>query len=199
MENPNSNLQINAQVERKSHLDKLAEVFLPGDLDRMGDSIMNEIVVPTILKSAGDILIRCIDTIFGTNYSGMKQNQTGQTAAPYTTYSKPNTSQQVPAGTLQVLPVRQGVYDYAQVKYQTRDDAIRVLNNMRAIIQNSTRVSVGQYLELSNCKTNPTDFNYGWTNLNTVQLQYTGDPNYPYRMILPPCIALNTQYDNMYI
>ena len=204
MENPNQNpnRQPIAQVERKSHLDKLAEVFLPSDLDTMGDNIMNTIIVPTILKSAGDILIRCIDTIFGTNYAGMKAPNAQQTSVPYTAYaSQQKTTQTVTqSGTLQILPVRQGVYDYANVKFATKDDAIRVLNNMRAIIQNTTRVSVGQYLELANCKTNPTDFNYGWTNLTTVKLQYTGDQNFPYRMILPPCIALNnSQIEDMYI
>lgn len=199
--NPNPNLQIDTKVETKSHLDKLAEVFLPEDLESMGNNIMNTIVVPTILKSAGDILVRSIDTIFGTNYSGIRAAQQTQGSAPYTAYAattKQTTNvQQVQ--TMQIIPVRQGVYDYAVVKFRSIDDATRVLNNMRAIIQNTGRVSVGQYLDLANARTTPEDFNYGWTSLTTVSLQNTGDPNYPYRMLLPTPVAFATKTDNIYI
>lgn len=197
MENiPNPNLQVNAQAERKSHLDKLAEVFLPSDLDRMGESIMNEVIVPTIIKSAHDILINCIDTVFGIKAGQTTSTQTQQ--IPYSSISTQQTKQQN-TGTTQIIPVRQGVYDYMKLKYKTRDEAISVVNNMRATIANNGHVTVAQYYQWSGQRTLPEDSNYGWISLNKVLLQNSGDPNYPYRLELPPVIALSSQYDSILI
>lgn len=187
----------NTKVETRSHLDKLAEVFLPEDLNSIGNNIVNQIMIPAILKTAGDIIHRSIDMIFGTNYSSSpSQTQSNQTY--WTTYRN-STSTQQPQGTMQILPVRSGVYDYSVVRFQTVDDAQIVLNNMRDTLQNTGRCSVGKYLEFAKAKTIPEDFNYGWTSLSNVYLEPTGDREFPYRMVLPNPIALPKQNDRYYI
>lgn len=190
-------------VRQKSHLDKLAEVFLPEDLDSIGNRIIQNVMIPSILKTAGDILVRSIDMIFGTNYSGVNNSQPQQTGNPsnWTTYQQRNTAAAAqPMGTTQIIPLRSGVYDYSDVRFKSVQDAQTVLNNMRAVLQNSGTVSVGMYLQFANASTLPEDFNYGWTNLTKVSLQNTGDREYPYRMILPTPVAIRSQRnDTIYI
>ena len=189
------------KVENRSHLDKLAEVFLPEDLNSIGNNIVNQIMIPAILQTAGDIIHRSIDMIFGTNYTGAKYSQPQSSSVTnWTTYQAQtrNTNQQ-PVGTLQILPVRSGVYDYSIVRFKTVQDAQRVLNNMRVVLQNTGQCSVGKYLEFAGAKTIPEDFNYGWVNLTTVKLENTGDQQYPFRMVLPNPIALPKQSDSLYI
>ncbi len=183
-------------VRQKSHLDKLAEVFLPEDLDSIGNRIVQNVMIPAILKTAGDILVRSIDMIFGTNYSGVNNAQPQPSSSPsnwtgYRQQSTPVNSQ--PMGITQIIPVRSGVYDYSDVRFKSIQDAQTVLNNMRSVLQNTGMVSVGAYLNFANAKTIPEDFNYGWTNLTKVSVQNTGDANYPYRMILPAPIAIRSQ------
>ena len=188
------------KVEQRSHLDKLAEVFLPEDLNSIGNNIVNQVIIPAILKTAGDIIHRSIDMIFGTNYTGVNtsQPQSGS-ASGWTSYGRNTTASQQAVGTMQILPVRSGVYDYSIVRFKTVTDAQRTLNNMRVVLQNSGQCSVAKYLEFAGAKTIPEDNNYGWVSLPAVKLEQTGDPEYPYRMVLPNPIALPKQSDSLYI
>lgn len=181
-------------VQRKSHLDKLAEVFLPEDLDSIGKRVFDQVIIPNILKSAGDILHKSIDLIFGTNYSGINTQpvKTETQASSWNNYRNPTTVNQSRPGTMQIMQMRSGVYDYSEVRFKSIEDARRTLNNMRAVISNTGVCSVGKYLEFAGANTIAEDFNYGWTNLDKVDAQETGDLNYPYRLLLPPTVALST-------
>ena len=203
MENPQSKSPVyipETKIETKSHLDKLAEVFLPEDLDSIGSRIYSQIIIPMIMKTAGEIIHRSIDLIFGTNYTGTNSPQPQSPVTQWTNYQNP--SQQVqPQGTMQVIPVRSGVYDYAIVRFKTIEDAQRTLNNMRAVIQNTGACTVGKYLDFAGAgsKTIAEDYNYGWTNLTSVRVQNTGDPEFPWRMVLPNPIALQKPNSEIYI
>lgn len=194
-------LVVDTQVHRKSHLDKLAEVFLPEDLDSIGNKVIEQVIIPAILKTAGDILHKSIDVIFGTNFTGVNtQTQQSSPVQNFTAYR--NTSaQQQPTGTMQILPVRSGVYDYSEVRFRSIQDAQNVVNNMRAVLNNTGRCSVGKYLEFANAKTLAEDYNYGWLRLdnNSVYAQETGDPNYPYRIVLPPAMVLPQKSERHYL
>lgn len=188
------------KVENKSHLDKLAAVFLPEDLNSVSNSIVDKVVIPAILKTAGEILHKSIDMIFGTNFTGVNTQTQSSPAQNWTTYQQRNTTASAqPQGTMQILPVRNGVYDYTVVRFRKIEDATGVIANMRSSIQNTGTVSVGTYLQFTGNKTIPEDFNYGWTNLSSVKVQNTGDVEYPYRLILPPPIAIRKSNDEFYI
>ena len=156
--NPNPNQSPayipDTKVETKSHLDKLAEVFLPADLDSIGNRIYNQVIIPMILKTAGDIIHRSIDMIFGTTYTGpVSQPKSQGEPADWTTYRQPSTTSTQQPGTMQIFPVRSGVYDYSIIRFKTIQDAQHVLNNMRAQIQTNGFCSVGRYLEFAKAKT----------------------------------------------
>lgn len=188
-------------VQPKSHLDKLAEVFLPEDLDSIGNRIFSQIVIPKIQKSAGEILHGAIDLIFGTNTTGINTTQPQQTAPQqFTSYRTQSTSSSSAVrGTMEVIPMRSGVYDYSIIRFRTVEDAQDVLNRMRSVISNTGQVSVGKYLEFSGAATIPEDFNYGWTNLSNVYVTDTGDREYPWRMVLPPTLVLHQTGTRKYI
>lgn len=193
-------------VRQKSHLDKLAEVFLPEDLDSIGNRIVQNVMIPSILKTAGDILVRSIDMIFGTNYSGINNSQPSNTipgsSTPYTPYSGPqrNTVAASQAtGTTTIVPVRSAVYEYADVRWKSSEEAKKVLNDLRAVIRNNGYVSVGTYLEYARVKTIAEDFNYGWNNLDNILLQDTGELPYRYRMDLPSPLPIRSQRRDIYI
>lgn len=204
--NPNSKPQDGQQmpayipdtkIEQRSHLDKLAAVFLPEDLNTVSNSIIDRIIIPSILKTAGEILHKSIDMIFGTNFTGVNQSPQSKPETVWTPYRNIDMPQQT--GTLQILPVRSGVYDYKVIKFRSKERAIETLNSLRVMLQNNGFVSVASYLQLTGQKTIPEDFNYGWTSLSTVKLQSTGDMDYPYRMILPAPIAIRKSNDEIYI
>ena len=199
---------MDTKVEHRSHLDKLADVFLPEDLNSISNNIVNQVIIPAIMKTAGEILHRSIDMIFGTNYATGSSSPTSASSSSSTGWTgyqqiqnRNSAASSQPAGTLQILPVRQGVYDYAKLRFKDKDFAIHVVNNVRSVINSSGRCSVGKYLEFAGCgsSTSPSDFNWGWTNMSNVYYEETGDPDYPYRLVLPDPISFPAQPARNYI
>lgn len=193
-------------VRQKSHLDKLAEVFLPEDLDNIGNKIVQNVMIPSILKTAGDILVRSIDMIFGTNYSGVNNSQPSNTIpgstvnhTPYGQLTRNTVAASQPTGTTTIVPVRSAVYEYADVRWKSAEEARKVLNDLRSVIRNNGYVSVGTYLQYAQVKTIPEDFNYGWNNLDNILLEDTGELPYRYRMVLPSPLPIRSQRRDMYI
>ena len=175
------------KVQRRSHADKLAQIFLAEDLDRIGTRIMNEAIIPNILDVVKKILHKSVDLMFSPSGSGTQE----QVPGAYVTvvdYSKGGSS----VSSMQVMNSRSGVYDYSEVRFRSQRDVQNVVDNMRAVIRTQGRVSVGKYLEFANARTIPNDYNYGWTKLDRedVYAQETGDPDYPFRLVLPPAYPI---------
>ena len=189
------------KVETKSYLDKLADVFLPEDLNSIGSRIYSQVIIPTILKTAVDMLHRSIDMIFGTNYTGAPSPKPQNDAAStWTTYRQPspNNAPAQPQGTMQIFPVRSGVYDYSIVRFKTIERTQQVLNDMRAVIQNNGFCTVARYMEFAGAKPIAEDYNYGWTDLSNVNVEENKSNEYPYRIIFPATVPTYRQNQNRY-
>ena len=192
---PNGPVISDSKVEKKSQMDKLASIFLTDDLDRIGGRIVQEAIIPNVVDVAKKILHKTIDVAFGAS-SNSSGSLPASNMTVYNSYSKNNysTTSQVP-----ILSTRRGVYDYSEVRFRSQKDVQDVVRNLRAVIRTQGKVSVGKYLEFTNNRTIPNDYSYGWTQLdNDVYMQETGDPEYPYRLVLPPVVALRNN-DRIYL
>lgn len=192
---PNGPVISDSKVEKKSQMDKLASIFLTDDLDRIGGRIVQEAIIPNVVDVAKKILHKTIDVAFGAS-SNSSGSLPASNMTVYNSYSKNNysTTSQVP-----ILSTRSGVYDYSEVRFRSQKDVQDVVRNLRAVIRTQGKVSVGKYLEFTNNRTIPNDYSYGWTQLdNDVYMQETGDPEYPYRLVLPPVAALRNN-DRIYL
>jgi hypothetical protein len=192
---PNGPVISDSKVEKKSQMDKLASIFLTDDLDRIGGRIVQEAIIPNVVDVAKKILHKTIDVAFGAS-SNSSGSLPASNMTVYNSYSKNNysTTSQVP-----ILSTRSGVYDYSEVRFRSQKDVQDVVRNLRAVIRTQGKVSVGKYLEFTNNRTIPNDYSYGWTQLdNDVYMQETGDPEYPYRLVLPPVVALRNN-DRIYL
>lgn len=192
---PNGPVISDSKVEKKSHMDKLAAIFLTDDLDRIGGRIVREAIIPNVIEVAKKILHKSIDVAFGTAGNSSTGSLPVSNMTVYNSYSKNNYGgTQVP-----VLSARNGVYDYSEVRFRSQKDVQDVVRNLRAVIRTQGKVSVGKYLEFTNNRTIPNDYSYGWTQLdNDVYMQETGDTEYPYRLVLPPVMALRNN-DRIYL
>lgn len=192
---PNGPVISDSKVEKKSHMDKLAAIFLTDDLDRIGGRIVREAIIPNVIEVAKKILHKSIDVAFGTAGNSSTGSLPVSNMTVYNSYSKNNYgATQVP-----VLSARNGVYDYSEVRFRSQKDVQDVVRNLRAVIRTQGKVSVGKYLEFTNNRTIPNDYSYGWTQLdNDVYIQETGDTEYPYRLVLPPVMALRNN-DRIYL
>ena len=186
------------KVHRRSHADKLASIFLAEDLDRIGNRIITEAVIPNILDVVKKILHRSVDLMFSPGTLSSQEQMPGNFVTVYD-YTK-NSAGSSRVNSMQVLPARSGVYDYSEVRFRSQSDVQNVVDNLRAVLRTQGRVSVGKYLEFANARTLPNDYNYGWTRLDRddVYAQETGDPEYPYRLVLPPAYPISRN-DRIYL
>lgn len=73
------------------------------------------------------------------------------------------------------------VYDYEDLIFDTRIDAERVLEEMCDIFDSHESVSIGDMYDLAGQQTQPSDFDYGWTDIRTATVEpYRGGGYYIY-------------------
>lgn len=82
-------------------------------------------------------------------------------------YNKMSDRRQAPSA-----PSMSTVYNYDDVIFNTRDDAITVLDTMQQYLKSYPSVSVARFYEFANAPTtNWASNNYGWTNLDSVEVK----------------------------
>lgn len=159
--------------KKENGFTKLIDIFLPEDVYDLKDYIVNDIVVPAIkdgLEDIGHTLIRG---------SGRKKSSSSKRRRRY--YDDDD----------DIRPAYRKYYDdrrrgdrydddryyrsetanFKNVKFKNRGDAERILTKMEDIIYKNRFVSILDFYDITGQHSNPTDDNYGWTNLDRVKVE----------------------------
>lgn len=182
--------QVKAKVEKRNGLDKLADIFIRDDIESVGNRIVYELIVPNIMTGLRNVLVNSIDMIFKFKPAPSQSSNTNTGRVNVVNYNNVISGQNDAVVTQNN---RSAVYDYAKVCFATLDDAKYVVNQMREIIKVNRFVTVGRYMELTKAGTMPTDYYWCWTNLDSVGVGYTNDPNFPYFLQLPNPVPVSAQ------
>ena len=83
---------------------------------------------------------------------------------------------------------RKDVYDYDDITFDSKGDAIDVLNELISEINEYGCTSVGRFYTMAGQPTMSTDFNYGWTTLRSADVVRNRDGSYS--IDLPRVVAL---------
>lgn len=145
------------KVKKKGELRKLADVFVPEDINDVKSYIMSEVVVPAIKKTISEI----VESIL---YPGGKRKHGGSKIS-YARYYEERDRDRRPART-------SGGYDFDNLILDSRGEAEEVLNKMDELLDVYGVVSVGDLYDLAGIsnQSNYTDNRYGWTNLRTASV-----------------------------
>ena len=76
--------------------------------------------------------------------------------------------------------------DFDGLDFDTKPFAIKVLQKCMDDIEEDGYVSVGRMYEYSKIPPSPTDYNYGWTDLDMVEVYPRSDGMYVYRYLPDP-------------
>ena len=172
-------VQANVKVKKRS---KLAELFLPEDVDNVKSYILTDIVVP-LIKNGIDDTIHMI--LYGSAGGGRRYDDGGGRRASYRSYwDRPSRDKN------RDRDRGRDTSDKAseEIIFDSRADAERVLEAMEEIIDKYKLVSVADFYDLAGMTCNYTDQKYGWTSLrNAYVTRYGGG----YIVKLPRAMVLD--------
>lgn len=172
----------NVTQRKKSNLDKIGSLFLPGDVDSVKNYIWMDVLVPSIKRAISDIICNGVNMLLGEPFRGKSG---GGVAAKvnYRQYYQQENRQEY------AKPRTQAMYSYDDIVFETRGDAEVVLSRMEELLEHFEVVSVADLFDLAGISSESqyTDNKYGWTDLRGVQPRRV---NGGYVLDLPRAISL---------
>lgn len=173
-----------AKTKKKNELTKFAEFI---DAENIKDTLASASkkaftdVITKGIDMLGDVFKNCIDVAL----YGEVQTHTKKGSAHKVSYGS---YYDKPATRTQRAGVR-NVFDYDDVIFETKGDALMVLDAMQDIIDQYQIVSVGDLYELSEVSTtNYMVNNYGWKDISSADVVRVRDG---YMIKLPRAVAIN--------
>lgn len=151
-----------ATVKKKSGIVRLADVFLPEDVDSVKSYIIFDILIPKIKSGIHDIVSEAWDSFCGiSGRSGSRSTASKVSYVSYDNYSRDKQPEN---------PKRSGV-NYEEIIFSTRGDAEAVYDRMAELCDTFNAVSVADMYELAEVPNDNYTLNkYGWTSMEGAQV-----------------------------
>jgi hypothetical protein len=160
--------------QKKGFCKKLAETFMEDDSKSVGSYVLYDILIPAAKDLIVDMISSGAEMLFGTRRTGRGYGRIpGSTWTSYGGRYNGGTSIRDPRDRdrrdgPRTARLRQ---DFEEIIFDTRADALEVLDRMQDLINDYRMVSVSDYYTLCDMESNFTDRKYGWTDLHGVAPQ----------------------------
>lgn len=151
----------NAKVRRKSPTRKLADVFLPEDVDDVKTYIIKDVIVPKVRDMLHDIGSEAWDSFWGIKRS---KGPTVASNISYQKYYGQNRGAQFSRNS-----TRSG-YQLDDVILDSRGEAEDVIARMDELMATYGIVSVADMYDLCGITSQYTDNKYGWTDIRSASV-----------------------------
>ena len=156
-------------IKKKSPVGKFVETFVQEDASTMKSYILGDVIVPAIKTTVSDVVKSSLDMMFW-GRSGRPRSQTTASRIQYTSYSKQQSTQ---ARLQMAQQSRVKVYDFDDIIFDDRQDALDVIKRMREQLEVYQMVSVADLKDFAGVDPKflkYTDNKYGWTDLSTADV-----------------------------
>lgn len=173
-----------ATVKKEGAVSKFARTFFQEDAKTIGGYIWSDVVVPAIKTTIADAVRNALDISF---WGKSGRGTSSSLPVSRVSYSSMYRSQQNAQG--RVIPQSTKVYYYDDITFDTRDDALKVLNAMKEELAVYATVSVAAYFDFAGRSREGkyTDNKWGWTDLSDAKpIPVSGR----WKLDLPKAIAL---------
>lgn len=153
-------------LKKKSGIVKLADVFLPEDVQSVKSYILDDVIIPKIKNMLHDIGAEAWDSFWG--ISGRSTNRGSASRVSYVSYDKYSNRNADPRDK---QPRQRSGLDYDDIVFNSRGDAEIVLDRMSELCDRYQTVSVADMYELADVSTDNYMLNkYGWTDLHDAKI-----------------------------
>lgn len=148
-----------ATIKKKSEGRKFIESFFQGDANHIGQSVLENVVVPAIKDMIWNSLERAVKGLLYGDFSSSRSSERNSIPArqvDFTRYSDRRRRDDYRDRE------RDDIYDYGEIFLAERRDAEAVLDRVNELLDRYQWVSVAQLYELAGLRGRYTDHNYGW-------------------------------------
>lgn len=167
-----------AKIHQKTTGEKLKETLFGEGVDNVGDYVVFDVIIPTLKEMVVNSVSDGINMLlFGeTKRSGRSSSRNSRSG--YVQYESYSRNRDRDSG-------RRAQFDFSDIEFETRADAIDVLDAIEDTISMYDVASVSDLYEFAGITPRPTDNNYGWTSVNTAEILMKRNGNYILSMPRP--------------
>lgn len=171
------------KVKKRNEAQKLMDVFISEDISNVKKYIFMDVLVPAIKKALLDIITDGADMMLygSTGHSRRSNKPAGQ--IQYSGMYKSQNNNRRPSDQTQTSS-----YSYDNITLDSRLDAEAVLDRMHECLETYKIVSVGDLLDIVGVTGKYTDYNYGWTNIDSAEIVRVRDG---YKIQLPKVMPID--------
>lgn len=156
------------KVRKKSEFRKLADVFVPEDINELKTHLLIDVIIPKLKSVLADIGRSAIDVILYGEESADSRRYSSLPKISYSKYSKDNSR------TYGQKRSRMG-YEFEEASVESRGEAEEILMRMEEMIDTYGLVSIADYHDLLGLRGQYTDNKYGWTSLRNASVVRVSD------------------------
>lgn len=166
-----------AKIHQKTTGEKLKETLFGEGVDNVGDYVIFDVIIPTLKEMVVNSVSDGINMLlFGETKRGRSSSRNSRSG--YVQYESYSRNRDRDSG-------RRAQFDFSDIEFETRADAIDVLDAIEDTISMYDVASVSDLYEFAGITPRPTDNNYGWTSVNTAEILMKRNGNYILSMPRP--------------
>lgn len=166
-----------AKIHQKTTGEKLKETLFGEGVDNVGDYVVFDVIVPTLKEMVVNSVSDGINMLlFGETKRGRSSSRNNRSG--YVQYESYSRNRDRDSG-------RRAQFDFSDIEFETRADAIDVLDAIEDTISMYDVASVSDLYEFAGITPRPTDNNYGWTSVNTAEILMKRNGSYILSMPRP--------------
>ena len=166
-----------AKIHQKTTGEKLKETLFGEGVDNVGDYVIFDVIIPTLKEMVVNSVSDGINMLlFGETKRGRSNSRNNRSG--YVQYESYSRNRDRDSG-------RRAQFDFSDIEFETRADAIDVLDAIEDTISMYDVASVSDLYEFAGITPRPTDNNYGWTSVNTAEILMKRNGNYILSMPRP--------------
>lgn len=168
--------------KKKGELQKIADVFISEDVDKVKSYILMDVLIPAVKKAISDIVTNGIDMVLYGETGRTKKNSPGSKVSYRSYYDKRDDRRDSDS------PRTRTGYSYDDIILDNRGEAEDVLAKMDELISTYDFASVADLYDLVGITGNYTDNKYGWTDIRIASVVRVREG---YMLKLPKALPLN--------
>lgn len=166
-----------AKIHQKTTGEKLKETLFGEGVDNVGDYVIFDVIIPTLKEMVVNSVSDGINMLlFGETKRGRSSSRNSRSG--YVQYESYSRNRDRDSG-------RRAQFDFSDIEFETRADAIDVLDAIEDTISMYDVASVSDLYEFAGITPRPTDNNYGWTSVNTAEILMKRNGSYILSMPRP--------------
>ncbi|MBR5862197.1 MAG: hypothetical protein IKZ08_02610 [Bacteroidales bacterium] len=156
-------------TRKKNEVRKFTDILAPGDVKNITDYIVWEMLIPSgkkMLSEMGRVFLDML--LYGDSGRGGDRRGSSYDRVSYHDYGRYSSSDRnAPRASARVRTP----YDYEDIEFDDRYDAVEVLRRMDEIMDAYHMVTVAAYYELCGIRDNNyMNYDYGWTSIRTAEI-----------------------------